>query len=141
MVNIRPARSDDAATIADLLGQLGYPATAAEVALRLTQLDEHGHAVTYVADRDGKVLGVVTGHVYPSIHASRIAAWLTTLVVSDQDRASGVGRALTEAVENWARERGAERLSVTSGNQRHGAHAFYERLGYERTGQRLTKKL
>jgi GNAT superfamily N-acetyltransferase len=141
MVNIRPARPADAATIALLLGQLGYPATGGEVAVRLQQLDAHGHAVTYVADRDGQVLGVVTGHVYPSIHATSIAAWLTTLVVSDQDRATGVGRALTEAIEKWARERGAERLSVTSGNQRHAAHAFYEHLGYERTGQRLTKKL
>ena len=140
-VTIRRATADDAAVIADLLGQLGYPASAGEVVERLEKLAAHGHAVTFVADRDGRVLGVATGHVYPSIHATRIAAWLTTLVVSDQVRASGVGRALTEAVENWARERGAERLNVSSGNQRHEAHAFYEHIGYERTGQRLTKKL
>ena len=141
MVNIRLAHSGDAETIADLLGQLGYPATGGEVAVRLKKLEAHGHAVTYVAEHDGVIAGVATGHVFPSLHATKIVGWLTTLVVDDKHHKAGVGRLLAETVETWARERGAERVSVTSGNQRHEAHAFYEHIGYERTGQRLTKKL
>ena len=139
--HIRRAQPDDASAIADLLGQLGYPATAADVVTRLRALEGFGHAVTFVADREGAVAGVATAHAFPSLHATKIVAWLTTLVVGDTHRASGVGRSLAEAVERWAREQGAERLSLTSGNQRHDAHAFYEHIGYERTGQRLTKQL
>jgi N-acetylglutamate synthase-like GNAT family acetyltransferase len=138
---VRTARAEDADTIADLLGQLGYPATSGEVAERIEKLEAHGHAVTYVAEHEGVIAGVATGHVFPSLHATKIVGWLTTLVVDDKHHKAGVGRLLTEAVEAWAREKGAERVSVTSGNQRHEAHAFYEHLGYERTGQRLTKKL
>jgi GNAT superfamily N-acetyltransferase len=68
-------------------------------------------------------------------------AWLTTLVVGGSYHRRGVGRYLTEAIESWARQHGAERMSVTSGKHRDGAHTFYERLGYERTGVRLTKRL
>ena len=35
----------------------------------------------------------------------------------------------------------AARIAVTSALHRDGAHAFYERLGWERTGVRLGKKL
>jgi GNAT superfamily N-acetyltransferase len=87
------------------------------------------------------VTGVATGHVFHSIHSTPIVAWLTTLVVHERHQHSGIGRQLAAAVEDWARERGASRISVTSGKHRDGAHVFYEKIGYERTGVRLTKAL
>lgn len=90
---------------------------------------------------DGRVVGLVTGHVFPSIHSTRAVAWLTTLVVDESSYGMGVGRALVSAVEDWARRHGATRISVTSGEHRDKAHAFYEHVGYERTGVRLTKSL
>jgi len=98
-------------------------------------------AVVLVADRGGIVVGVATGHVFPSIHSSVPAAWLTTLVVDRDTTKAGIGRLLVGAIEDWARPHGAVRISVASGKHRDGAHAFYERLGYERTGVRLTRRL
>jgi GNAT superfamily N-acetyltransferase len=138
---IRAAATADADVIATLLGQLGYPATQPEVTARLTRLASFPHATVLVAERLGRVVGLATGHVFPSIHVSGLVAWLTTMVVDDQHLHQGVGRQLSAAIEQWARKLGAARISVTSGKQREGAHRFYEHIGYERTGVRLTKTL
>lgn len=140
-VTIRPATPADAAVIAELLEQLGYPSTADDVITRLERLEQFPDAVALVAEVSGRVTGVVTGHVFPSIHTPIPVAWLTTLVV-DRDRVNGgIGRRLVTAVEQWARSRGAERVAVTSGKHRDAAHAFYERIGYKHTGVRLAKTL
>jgi GNAT superfamily N-acetyltransferase len=140
-MTIRAAAGADASAIADLVGQLGYPASVGEVVDRLERLRAFRDAVALVKEVDGRVVGVVTGHVFPSIHSTPPVAWLTTLVVDKRMHGRGVGRELVAAVEEWAKSQGAVRLSVTSGKQRGDAHAFYERLGYERTGVRLAKAL
>jgi GNAT superfamily N-acetyltransferase len=136
---VRHATPADARAIASLVGELGYPATASEIVSRLARLDDFPDAVVFVAEIGGEIAGAVTGHVFPTIHSSPIVAWLTMLVVGTSNQRRGVGRDLTTAIETWARERGAVRLSVTSGKQRADAHAFYEGLGYERSGFRFTK--
>lgn len=138
---VRSPEPGDADAVAELLGELGYPASAADVARRLERLVGQGHAIALVAELDGRVVGVVTGHLFQSIHATPVTAWLTTLVVSSAARSRGVGRRLAAAVEDWARQAGVARLSVTSGIHRDDAHAFYERIGYTRSGVRLTKTL
>lgn len=138
---VRPAKASDAPAVAELLGQLGYPASAEDVIGRLARLQELPSIVAFVAEIDGRVAGVITGHVLAALHSTPLIAWLTALVVDDDCRHTGVGRQLAAAVEDWARSRGAARISVTSGKQRDDAHAFYERIGYERTGVRLTKPL
>jgi GNAT superfamily N-acetyltransferase len=140
-ITIRSAVQTDASSIAMLLAQLGYPATPAEAAAQLAHLQEFPYATAFVAELQGQVIGLVTGHVFPSIHDAAFVAWLTTLVIDEQHLQKGVGRQLSAAIESWANDHGAARVSVTSGKHRDGAHAFYERIGYQRTGLRLTKVL
>lgn len=140
-ITIRSAVSTDASTIAVLLGQLGYPATPEEAAVQLAHLQESPCAVAFVAELEGRVIGLITCHVFPSIHAPAIVAWITTLVVDEKHLQKGIGKQLCKTVESWAQDHGAARVSVTSGKHRDGAHAFYETIGYERTGVRLTKVL
>lgn len=87
------------------------------------------------------MVGLITAHIIASIHDSDPVAWLTTLVVLEDARGAGIGSALVRHVELWAAEKGAQRLSVTSGNHRHATHEFYEKREYERTGLRFTKRL
>lgn len=94
-----------------------------------------------VAELIGRVVGIVTVHMIPSIHLTPPVALLTTLVVAESARGRGVGTVLVRRAEAWARARGAVRISLTSGLHRDRAHAFYESLGYERTGVRLTRPL
>jgi GNAT superfamily N-acetyltransferase len=127
--------------IAVLLGELGYPSDAGEIPGRLERLARHPHVLVLVAERDAQVIGLITAHVFPVMHANEPGAFLTALVVKDGARNEGVGPQLVARTEAWAREHGANRISVLSAFHRTRAHAFYERIGYVRNGFRLTKTL
>ncbi len=55
------------------------------------------------------------------------------LVVESEARRRGIGQALVQAVEEWARGRNVEILFVRSNVTRRESHSFYEALGFEWT--------
>ena len=137
---IRTPVDGDAATIATLLGQLGYPSTPQQVTTQLQALRRDEPAsVMWVAELDGAVVGVATAREFAGLHIAEPVAWLTVLVVDERVRGRGVGRRLVTEAEAWARARGAKRLSLTSAVHRKEAHQFYINLGYQQTGVRLAK--
>jgi GNAT superfamily N-acetyltransferase len=139
---IRRAEASDAQALSELLTQLGYPSSVSEIAGRLEALRAFPRAVALVAVNGfGEVIGLVTGHLFPSIHDNQPVAWLTTLVVLEDARGAGVGSSLVTQIEEWATQNGAKRLAVTSAIHREEAHAFYEKRDYERTGVRFGKRL
>jgi predicted N-acetyltransferase YhbS len=141
-ITIRPAAPSDAPALCELLAELGYPATEAEIPGRLRAVDNFPCAAAFVATNGfGEVVGLVTTHIFPSIHDNEPVAWLTTLVVLEDARGAGIGSKLVKHVERWAAQNGAKRLSVTSGVHRKATHEFYEKRDYENTGLRFSKRL
>lgn len=139
-LKIRPAASDDAATLGRLLEQLGYPTNATEIPQRLEKLHARpGTAVLVAENERGEVVGVVTVHLFQALHADEPAAWLTAVVVDENARGQGIGSALVKRAEEWAAEHGALRIQLTSALHRERAHEFYKAREYEHTGVRLTK--
>jgi len=139
---IRRAQATDAHELSELLTQLGYPSSASEISGRLETLAKYNGAIALVAINGlGEVVGLVTGHLVPSIHDNQPVAWLTTLVVLEDARGAGIGSSLVGQIEQWAVENGAKRLAVTSATHREEAHAFYEKRAYDRTGVRFGKRL
>ena len=128
-LTLRSATLSDAAAIAALNGELGYPTTAGEMAPRLASLlDVSGQAVLVAAD-DGGVIAWVQVSVVATIESGAFAE-VRGLVVTAAHRSRGIGARLVEAAEGWARERGLTRIRVRSNVNRERTHAFYERLGY-----------
>jgi N-acetylglutamate synthase-like GNAT family acetyltransferase len=140
-VDIRDARPDDAAELAELLGQLGYPGEVDAVGRRLERLGASDADRLLVAEADGRIVGLAGVHVCHSLEYDRDAAKLSALVVDEERRGTGVGRALVAAAEAEARARGCELLFLTTAERRTGAHAFYRALGFEETGRRFAKQL
>ena len=131
-VAIRGARLDDAAELADLNTQLGYPADAASIVHRLRPiLASRNDAVLVAVDDADRPIGWLHVGVELALEDSD-AGGIRGLVVDDAFRSRGIGRALLERAEAWARERGVSVLQVRSRVTRERAHAFYEREGYER---------
>src|SRR4051812_16943998 len=140
-LRIRPADSRDAAALSRLLGQLGYPTDAGDVPSRLDKLRARpGTTVLVAEDVGGEVIGAVTVHLFDSLHTDLPTAWLTAVVVEETVRSRGVGSAMVQHAETWAREHGARRIALTSALRRTRAHKFYKDLGYDQTGVRLAKE-
>ena len=127
---IRRARVEDAGRLAELATQLSYPSTPEQIVARLAPLlGEKEHAVFVAEDGSQGVIG--WGHVY--IHRGVEMdgrAELAGLVVDEAHRGAGVGQALMQAVESWARGLGSPSIGLRSNIIRERAHAFYLRLGY-----------
>ena len=138
---IRSPRAEDAADIAALMTELGYPSEARDVPQRLEALRGDPASVVWCAELDGRVVGVGTARVFAAINQDAPVAWLTALVVAERARGRGVGTRIVKVAEEWARAQGASRLALTSALHRSEAHDFYKRLGYAHTGVRLAKSL
>ena len=81
----------------------------------------------------GELVGVAGVLVADHLHHVR-HAWLYDLVVDDPRRREGHGGALLAVVEEWASERGCDRVALASPIDREEVHDYYERRGYERCG-------
>ncbi len=130
-LKIRRARSADAQRIAELSGQLGYPATAAQMRQRLHGIKPASQHAVLVAEtaKDG-VIGWLHVSRQPLLEVE-IRAEVNGLVVAEGQRSAGAGARLLAAAEEWARKHGCKGMSVRSNVIRERAHEFYERNGYE----------
>jgi len=136
---LRPAVADDAAVVADLLGQLGYPMSAGEALCRLNR--PGGRLI--LSEADGQALGLLELTVQLQITHARPVARVTAMIVRDSARRQGIGRRLMERAAELARAEGCEGIELTSGLQpeRQDAHRFYEALGYERASYKFWRPL
>ena len=143
-IAIRDASAADAAEVARLLALLGHTAPPGNHAARLAAHLALGERVL-VASRSpaasAPLLGVATLHVTPMLHRAGPVGRITALVVDDDARGQGVGRALVDAAESQLATQGCPLIEITSNRQRTDAHAFYERLGYTATSFRFAKTL
>lgn len=128
---VRRARKDDAAAIAELAGQLGYPSTPPQIEKRLARvLGDSEHALFVAELPGGRIGGWLHAFGYHVIE-SDARAEVAGLVVDETQRGSGVGRLLMKTAEAWAREKGYPAVKLRSNIVRHAAHAFYQRIGYK----------
>lgn len=96
---------------------------------------------TFVAEVNGDVVGLVTTVETLAIDYPNGYIKINGLAVRPEFQRQGIGKMLMARVETLARERGASAISLASGFQRTGAHAFYECLGYRKTSFWFRKNL
>lgn len=142
-VRIRPAVPSDAAEIARLATELGYPSSVEEISSRLARLLLSPAHFVAVAEADAMSLAgwVVTERRL--LLESTERAEIVGLVVSANARRTGIGRTLVDAAESWASAQRLSVISVRSNIARVASHPFYESLGYGRskTQHAYTKRL
>lgn len=138
---IREAGLEDAAAIAALVSQLGYPSSSAEMTGRLKILFSLPEYVILVAEAHDAVVGLVGAYMGYSLEFSGMYGRLIALIVDEKWRGYGVGHKLIARIESWLKEQGALLAVVTSSRHRTESHRFYLNNGYLDTGVRFTKKL
>ena len=87
-------------------------------------------APTYVAERDGRVVGTVTLCVFRTLTGPK--AYLDHLVVATEWRRRGIGRALVEFAIEQARAAGASRIDLTANREKQPGRALYRSLGFQK---------
>ncbi len=139
-VRIRAAGPDDAARVAGLAGELGYPQAPAVARERIRSIAGDPDrslalaCITPAADGAGReeVVGWLALEFRESILAGPVAE-VVGLVVGAGARRCGAGRALVAWAEAETRRRGIATLQLRSNAQRVEAGLFYPALGFEMT--------
>ena len=130
-LKIRRAKIADAPRLAELCGQLGYSATAAEIRARFRSIQRAAHHAIFVAhSAQAGAVGWIHVRRQPLLEFE-IRAEVNGLIVAEGTRSLGVGARLLAAGEKWASEHGCKSMSVRSNVLRERAHKFYERNGFE----------
>ena len=111
---IRPAHLDDAAEIARLSGELGYPRSAGDIrsALKIL-LASPTCSVMVASGRASQLSGWIVIERRISLESGE-AAEITGLVVSASARRTGIGKALVSAAEQWTALQGLPSIRVRS---------------------------
>jgi GNAT superfamily N-acetyltransferase len=139
-LTIREADRADAAALASLSGELGYPVSREEMEARLdimARVPEHAVLVaceggTAAKAGSGRVIGWVDVGIAFHLQSGRYGE-IGGLVVTGSARGKGAGKALVAEAETWAAAKGARKMLVRSNAIREDAHRFYLRESYIRS--------
>lgn len=143
MFTLRLARAADNAALAALYTERGHPTSPADMSTRLSRvITDPAHAVIVAETGDKKVVGACHVSLYRILEWDE-AAQILGVIVAESHQRRGLGRALTERAEQWARERGCTMVYLRTNALRTDATSFYARLGYlnDKTQFFFTKKL
>jgi GNAT superfamily N-acetyltransferase len=152
-VRIRPATVADREFIASLMPRLvefGPPAwrDAAQMTAFDTEvitrslLGATPDAAVFVAeDASGAPLGFIHLHAATEHYNQEEHGHVEDIIVAPEGEGRGVGRALLEKAEEWARGRGYRWLTLNVFAENRRARQVYERLGYGEDMVKYVKEL
>lgn len=120
---------------------LGYDYDLEEQKAKIEAVLNDSTQVIFVAETNNKVVGYIHLVNYDVIYADNFKNCLGLAVDNDYKR-NGIGSALLNQAEIWAKENGAAGIRLCSGVEREKAHQFYQSQGYEVTKlQKNIKKI
>ena len=126
VISVRPLSPTDAPAVLRLTHQLGYDIASEDQKALLADIAPDG---VFVAVDGEEVIGWVHAFRCVMLQTEPFAE-IAGLVVDEDRRGTGVGRALVHRIESWAAEQGLREIRVRSNVVREGAHRFYPQLGY-----------
>ena len=137
---IREAISSDASAIWKLnCDEMGYQYPLADTVQNITKLLGSNSDKIYVAIYDDTIVGYIHANDYNLIYAPHLKN-IMGIAVSRKYKRKGIGRALLQQVEHWARKSGAAGIRLVSGATRTDAHAFYRCCGFEGSKEQINLK-
>lgn len=89
------------------------------------------HCNLCVAEDEEQVIGLISASVRPTLWHPGPVTIIDELIVDRTARGQGVGRALIQAVVDWARKRGASEIEVSTETDNTAAQSFYRRHGFD----------
>jgi GNAT superfamily N-acetyltransferase len=128
--NLRVAQLADAAELALLCGELGYPSSINDIETRLPALlSSADHLVLVAADANDRAVAWLHASARRQLESEAFVQ-IAGLVVAEPHRNKGLGSRLLAHAEAWAHKNGVPLVRVRSNVIRTRAHSFYIRAGY-----------
>ncbi len=139
---IRSAQFFDCPALADLLREIGRfdainnrtPAEAIRhiEALLAECLADESHSVYVAVDETARVQGYVSAHWLPYLFMAGPEGFVSELFVREAARGQGLGTALLNTIQEQARQRGCQRLSLLNRKDSDAyQRSFYAKHGWE----------
>ncbi len=135
---MRAAVVGDGSQIVRLLRQLGYDRDIVSVE---DDIRSGAAGDVIVAASDDHIAGLLTMKIHRQFHWGALVASIESLVVDERDRSGGIGAALVEAAVECARASQCKLVELHSNQHRTQARRFYEREGFEVTGNYFVRQL
>src|SRR5699024_9134846 len=125
------------------MGELGYPTTTAEMEFRFSKISSNSLYNTQIAEKNGVIVGMIGMLLGFHYEKNENYVRIVALVVDSEYRKQGIGERLIEKAEEWAKEQGANKIVLNSGNrsERDDAQDFYTRRGFEGSATGFDKVL
>lgn len=137
---IRECKTEDVDAIYSLNNtEMGYEYSIEDTKEKLEGLLESDKDKIFVATVQNTVVGYVHANDYDVIYAPHMKN-IMGIAVSGEYKKYGIGKAMLEEIEKWAKETGAFGIRLVSGSTRTGAHEFYRRCGYIGDKQQINFK-
>jgi GNAT superfamily N-acetyltransferase len=124
-IDIRHPEMGDAAIIAALSKELGYPYATEEMTAELIgEISRDNRSIIFVAVHENVVIGWVQAILTTRLESGTFAK-ITGLIVTEKCRSQSVGSQLVKFVENWSVKQNVHTLKVRCNVKRADAHRFY----------------
>jgi ribosomal protein S18 acetylase RimI-like enzyme len=94
----------------------------------------------FVAEKDGRVAGMCSIQTLISTAEGGLVGQVEDVVVREGCRGNGIGNALMDAVDNWAREKRLKRLQLLAERDNTRALEFYRSRGWQITNLICVRK-
>lgn len=125
-LNIRDIRENDIEAVLALWAETGLSHGWHDPVGDIAFAMENNNSTILIAEKSGHLAGtVMVGH-------DGHWGWVYYVGVTNTWRASGLGKRLLQAAENWLRERGLKKVNLLVLNDNTKVMGYYERLGYSR---------
>jgi GNAT superfamily N-acetyltransferase len=136
---IRSATAADADAVAGLAAELAQSFTFSRSGFERSYpaLLAAADACLLLAVDGPRHLGYLLGFQHLTFYANGPVAWVEEVLVREQERGRGTGRALMDAFEQWAAARGCALIALATRR----AAPFYRALDYEESASYFRKVL
>ena len=139
-MTIRPGKAEDAASLVNLLEQLGHPLSQPEVLAKIGHFSSYEHRLL-VCELEGRVVGFISLHWFDKFHSLGKTGRITALCVDESIRDIGIGGSLLSVAEAWLKEHGCREIEVTTNMRRSLTPDFYRKHGYAEHSRHFVKSL
>lgn len=139
-IRIDEARPEDIPALTELLDTLfsieqDFQPNTERQARGMALLLQHPDraSIKVARNENGQLVGMVSAQLVISTAEGAPSAWVEDMVVREDWRGQGVGKALLENLLEWARSRGATRAQLLVDINNSAAVGYYDHLGWEST--------